>query len=181
MLDHKKALRAWAILGAIGVPMASCSGSDKGGNIDSSPSSLISKCDQICGNIVASCASAAGLPYSTCLGACNDLQLVPSSCLNPLASYLICLAGATSISVTCGAGGDYALVTPPDCEDDRQATLTCNASPGLVAACVALPGNLSCTAVPVGGGPNPEFCVGAPSGCAPPSPNPLGIGVYCCP
>jgi len=177
-----KSLRAWLVVGATGIVLASCSGNSSGNaNFDGSPATLINKCDQICNNVVATCASAAGVPYNTCLSACNDLALVPSSCLNPFASYLICIAGATSVTVTCGAGTDYALVTPPDCESDREATLSCNASPGLVAACIALPGNASCAAVPLGGGPNPEFCVGAPSGCAPPSPNPLGIGVYCCP
>ncbi len=183
MLDRKKRLRAWLVIGAmgaIGIVTASCSGSGGNSNgFDGSPQTLISKCDQICNNVVASCAATAGL--GTCESACNDLGLVPQSCLNPFASYLICLSGAASVSVTCGANGDAALVTPDDCEADREATLNCNASPGLVAACIALPGNASCAAPPAGGGPNAEFCVGAPSGCEPPSPNPLGIGVYCCP
>jgi len=91
------------------------------------------------------------------------------------------VAGATSVSVTCGTNGDYVLVSPANCEDDRDATLSCNAKPGLVAACIALPPNVQCAAPPAGGGPNAEFCVGAPNGCAPPSANPLGIGLYCCP
>ena len=179
MLDRKKRLGAWLVIGATGIVTASCSGSNNQGNgFDGSPATLISKCDQICNNIVAQCTSVSD---NTCLSACNDLGLVPQSCLNPFASYLICLAGVTSVTVTCGANGDAALITPPDCDQDREATLTCNASPGLVAACIALPGNASCAAPPVGGGPNAEFCVGAPNGCEPPSPNPLGIGIYCCP
>lgn len=182
MLDRKKRLRAWLVIGVTGIVTASCSGSSNGGNgFDGSPATLINKCDQICNNVVAQCAAAAGVPYTTCLSACNDLGLLPQSCLNPFASYLLCIAGATSITVTCGANGDAALVTPDNCEADLEATLSCNASPGLVAACIALPGNASCAAPPAGGGPNTEFCVGAPSGCEPPSPNPLGIGVYCCP
>jgi hypothetical protein len=181
MFDRLKPLRTWLVLGATGIVVASCSGSNSNSGLDTSPATLIGKCDQICSNIVAQCASAAGLPYQTCMNACNDLAVLPQSCLNPFASYLICVAGATSVTVTCGTNGDYALITPPSCEDDRQATLNCNASPGLVSACIALPGNASCALPPSGGGANPQFCVGAPSECAPPSPNPLGIGIYCCP
>jgi hypothetical protein len=177
MLNRKKARHAWLVIGATGIVTASCSSNGGGsGMSNSSPAMLVSQCDQICNNVVAQCAAVAGAP---CLSACNDLNLVPSSCLNPFLSYLVCITGATT--VTCGANGNAVLVTPPDCESDREATLNCNASPGLVAACIALPGNASCTAAPAGGGPNPEFCVGAPTGCAPPSPNPLGIGIYCCP
>jgi hypothetical protein len=180
MLNRKKALCAWLVIGATGIVTASCSSNNSSGNGngDSSPAKLVSECDQICNNVVAQCAGAAS---ASCLSACNDLNLVPMSCLNPFLSYLVCITGATSITVTCGANGNATLVPPPDCESDRQATLNCNASPGLVAACIALPGNTSCAAAPAGGGPNPEFCVGAPTGCAPPSPNPLGIGIYCCP
>ena len=181
MLDRMKSLCAWLVIGATGIVTASCSSSNSGGTPDNSPATLISKCDQICNNVLATCTSAAGAPYNACLSACGDLAVVPASCLNPFAAYLICIAGATSVTVTCGANRDYVLVTPPDCEADRQATLSCNASPGLVAACVALPGNTSCATPPAGSGSNPEFCVGAPTGCAPPTPNPLGIGVYCCP
>ncbi len=106
MLDRKKMLSAWLVIGAIGIATASCSGSNSQSNgFDGSPATLISKCDQICNNVVASCAASAGLPYNACLSACNDLGLVPQSCLNPFASYLICLAGATSVTVTCGANG----------------------------------------------------------------------------
>ena len=168
------------ILGAVGVVTVSCSGGGHSNGLDESPATLINKCDQICNNILATCASAAGAPYNACTSACNDLAFIPSSCLDPFASYLICVAGATSVSVTCGGNGDSVLVSPANCESDREATLSCNAKPGLVAACIALPGNASCPA-PMAAGPNAEFCVGAPNGCAPPSPNPLGIGVYCCP
>jgi hypothetical protein len=182
MLNRKEALRAWLVIGATGIVTASCSSSGNGsGNGGGSPAMLVSKCDAICNNVLSQCPSTLGGPYNACLSACGDLNLVPQSCLDPFLSYLVCIAGATSVTVTCGANGGAAVVTPPDCESDREATLNCNASPGLVAACIALPGNTSCAAVPAGGGPNPEFCVGAPTGCAPPTPNPLGIGIYCCP
>ncbi len=180
MLDCMKSLGAWLVIGATGIVTASCSSSNSGGAPDDSPATLIAKCDQICSNVVAQFTGASGA-YDACRNACGDLALVPASCLNPFASYLICLAGATSVTVACEANGDVALVTPPDCEADREATVNCNASPGLVAACIAWPGNPSCAAPPVGSGPNAVFCVGAPNGCAPPTPNPLGIGVYCCP
>jgi hypothetical protein len=182
MLDRKKTLRACLLAGATVLMVASCSsGTSSTGSANTSPAALVSDCDQICNNILKTCTGVASVAYNTCLTACGDLSLVPSSCLNPFASYLLCEVGS-SLSVTCGPNGSsVTLVTPPDCENDREATLTCNASPGLVAACIALPGNTSCAAVPVGGGPNPEFCVGAPMGCAPPNPNPLGIGIYCCP
>jgi hypothetical protein len=179
MLDGTKSLRAWLLIGATGVVTASCSGSG-GSGLDDSPASLVSKCDQICNNVLMQCTSTTFAP-DTCTSACNDLYIAPSSCLNPLASYLVCAVGATSVAVTCGPSGDGVFVSPQSCEADREATLNCNASPGLVSACIALPLNASCTVPPEGGGTNPVFCVGAPMGCAPPSPNPLGIGVYCCP
>jgi hypothetical protein len=181
MLDRLKALRAWLVIGATGIVSASCSGNSNSSGFDTSPATLISHCDQICNNILATCPTVAGVPYNACTSACNDLAVLPQSCVNPFASYLLCLAGATSVSVTCGANGEAAIVTPADCESDREATLNCNAAPGPVSACLALPGNVSCAAPPPGSGSNVEFCVGAPVNCAPPSPNPLGIGLYCCP
>jgi hypothetical protein len=185
MLDRRtlRTLRVCLLLGVTGVVTASCSGGGTTTNYGPggpSPLSLIDTCDQICGNVLASCASAAGAPYNACVSACGDLSLVPTSCLNPFASYLSCVAGATSVQVMCGPGSTDVIVSPPDCSVYQQETLDCNASPGLVAACLAVPGNDSC-AGPAMPGPNPEFCVGAPQGCAPPSPNPLGIGIYCCP
>jgi hypothetical protein len=180
MLDRMKSLRAWLVIGATGIVTASCSGGSSSG-LDDSSGALISKCDQICNNVLAQCPSASGAPYTNCIAACGDLTIVPSSCLDPFAAYLLCISGATSVAVTCEASGDYVFVTPPNCESDREQTLNCNASPGPVAACIALPNNNSCATPPAGGGANPFFCVGAPSGCAAPMPNPLGIGVYCCP
>src|SRR5271154_1476282 len=125
MLDRMKSLRAWLVIGAMGVVTASCSGSG-GGGIDDSPGTLVSKCNQICTNVLASCTSTTLAP-STCTSTCNDLYLAPSSCLDPLASYLVCAVGATSVTVTCGAGGDGVFVSPQSCESDREATLNCNA------------------------------------------------------
>jgi hypothetical protein len=181
MLDRSqapRALRLLALLAWAGLAVASCSSSGTTNNRgDGSPLTLVSTCDQICNNVVAQCVPAAGL-YNTCTSACGDLALLPSSCLDPFLSYVTCVAGATS--VRCGADGTYVLITPSQCEEARQETLDCNASPGLVAACVALPGNGSC-ASPDLAGTTPEFCVGAPNGCMSPVANPLGIGVYCCP
>lgn len=183
-------LRGVLLLGALSLAGASCSGSggttikttgNGNGNGSSggivlggpSPVSLISTCDSICNNVVAECTASDSL-YQTCTDACGDLSVIQQSCLDPFASYLTCLSGATSVQ--CGAGGQYVLLTPPECEADREATLNCNAEPGIFAACISLPGNTSC-----GGEGGAVFCVGAPAGCTSPESNPLGIGVYCCP
>lgn len=153
--------------------VASCSSSSSGSG-GATSGSLVSTCDTICNNL-SPCASAS--LDTQCLSVCNDLNVVPATCLDPLASYLACLAGAKSVS--CQAGGQYVLVTPPECENDRQAWSSCNAGPSVIAACVQLATNVSCS------GPAPGdkavFCIGAPSGCVPVNPNPLGIGRYCCP
>jgi hypothetical protein len=148
--------------------IASCS---SGGSAGASPASLVSTCDQICANVVAQCAGMPGLE-AQCVSACGALNLVQTGCLDPFASYLACIAGATSVQ--CGANG--VLITPPQCESDRQAVLGCNAPPGPVQACVQLPGSTACS-----GASGAVFCVGAPNGCQSPSPNPIGIGTYCCP
>jgi hypothetical protein len=184
-------LRGVLLLGALSLAGASCSGSggttikttgNGNGNGNSSggivlggpsPVSLVSTCDNICNNVVAQCTASDSL-YQTCTDACGDLSVIQQSCLDPFASYLTCLAGANSVQ--CGGGGQYVLITPPECEADREATLNCNAEPGIFAACIALPGNTSC-----GGEGGAVFCVGAPAGCTSPESNPLGIGVYCCP
>jgi hypothetical protein len=185
-------LRGLLVLGALGFVGVACSGSggttiETNGNGNGSSSSsggllggpspltLIGQCDQICNNVVAQCAGESGL-LQTCQNACGDLSVIQNTCLDPFASYLACVAGN---AVTCTENGTYVLVTPPECEADREATLNCNAQPGIISACIALPGNSSCGANDAEG--QPVFCVGAPSGCTPPEPNPLGIGVYCCP
>ena len=142
---------------------------------------LVATCDQICTNVVAQCAPASGF-FESCLSACNDLNLVNLGCLDPFASYVACIAGAKS--VTCQ--GNSVLISPPQCEADRQAALSCNAGPGLVSACIAVPSTGVCPSAGTSSesvGPTFEqvFCVGAPSTCSAPQPNPLGIGIYCCP
>jgi hypothetical protein len=153
-----------------------CSGGGSG-SLGPTPATLVSTCDQICSNVVAQCSESVTL-NAQCVNACGDLGLVQVGCIDPFASYLACIAGATSVQ--CGAGGQDVVITTPQCESDRQAVLTCNAPPGVVTACVQLPGNTACGPVAAGAA-SPEFCVGAPSGCQSPSPNPIGIGTYCCP
>jgi hypothetical protein len=184
-------LRGVLLLGALGLAGVSCSGtggttirttgngngSSSGGGIvlgGPSPVSLVATCDNICNNVIAQCTDSDSL-YQTCTDACGDLSVIQQSCLDPFASYLTCLVGGNSIQ--CGAGGQYVLITPPECEADREATLNCNAEPGIVSACIALPGNTSCNAEQGGA----VFCLGAPAGCTSPGPNPIGIGIYCCP
>ena len=152
------------------------------GSISFGPSnSLVSTCDQICNNVVAQCAPESDF-YASCLSACNDLNLVNLGCLNPFASYVACIAGAKSI--TCE--GNSVLISPPECAADRQAALDCNAGPGLVSACIAVPATGLCPSAGTSSesiGPTLQqvFCVGAPSTCSAPQPNSLGIGIYCCP
>jgi hypothetical protein len=166
------------------------SGASSGnGFVINTPGSLVTTCDSICSNVVAQCVPAAQL-YGSCLSACNDLNLVNLGCLDPFASYLACVAGATSVS--CSGDGNYVLITPAKCETDREAALNCNMQPGLVSACIAVPSSDACGAVAANSGSSsgsptfespgsPVFCVGAPEGCFSPQPNPLGIGIYCCP
>jgi hypothetical protein len=156
--------------------LAHCSGSG-GGRVSPTPASLVSTCDQICANVVAQCSGSVSLE-ATCESACGDLSFVQLGCIDPFASYLACVVGATSVK--CGAGGQDVLIMTPQCESDRQAVLNCNAPPGAVAACVQLPGNTSCGVV-APGATGPVFCVGVPNGCNSPTPNPVGIGTYCCP
>jgi hypothetical protein len=156
--------------------LSHCSGSG-GGRLNSSPASLVSTCDQICANVVAQCSGSPSLE-ATCVGTCGDLNLVQLGCVDPFASYLACVAGATSVH--CAAGGQDVLITTPQCESEMQAVLHCNAPPGIVTACVQLPGNTSC-GVMAPGATGPVFCIGAPAACTSPSPNPIGIGTYCCP
>jgi hypothetical protein len=194
MFDPAKSLRGVLYASMMGVIGVGCSGngtttsysSGSGANGSSNglggptPGTLVSTCDQICSNVVARCVDSPANVYTDCISACGALNLVQGSCLDPFASYLACMAGATS--VTCGGDGQYVLITPQECEADREATLNCNAAPGLIAACVGVPSN-QCGASDTNGQTTGEaavFCVGAPAGCAPPEPNPLGIGVYCC-
>ena len=158
-----------ALVGAMGAGCSSDNNNNNGNGGGASPATLVSTCDTICNNL-SPCASAS--LAAQCLNVCNDLNVVPATCLDPFASYLACLAGAKSVS--CQAGGQYVLITPPECQSDRQAFVSCNANPSIIAACTQLQTNTSCAGKSV-------FCVGAPSGCAAPTPNPLGIGTYCCP
>lgn len=176
-----KSLAGLFIGGATAVIFVACSSSsgttiitNGNGSGTGNPGSLVSTCDTICNNL-APCGSAA--LNDNCLSLCNNLNVATGTCVDPLASYLACLAGAKSVS--CQAGGQYVLVTPPECASDRQTFVTCNPGPSVISACLQLSGNTSCaSAAPA---EKPVFCVGAPSGCVAPNPNPLGIGVYCCP
>jgi hypothetical protein len=157
---------------------ASCSSDGGGGEGTASPLTLVSECDQICSQLSACGADAVSLEPQ-CTSACGDLAIVPAGCLDPFVAYVTCLAGVTSVQ--CSGNGAYVVVTPPSCEADRQAFLSCNAGPSPVAACLALPGNTSCATAPIGSPPTATFCVGQPPQCTSPQPNPLGLGVFCCP
>jgi hypothetical protein len=195
-LSSLRGVLALGALGVLGLVGAACSGTggttiettgNGNGNGSSggaqlggpSPITLVSQCDTICNNVVAECAGESDAPVGTCLDACGDLgdlTIIQNTCLNPFATYIACVAGN---SIQCSENGQAVLISPPSCIAQREAALNCNAQPGIVSACIGLPGNTSC-------GPNqaegqPVFCVGAPANCQSPEPNPLGIGIYCCP
>lgn len=171
--------RAWfaaPVAGAVLAAGTSCSGSGSTSST-ATPLTLVTECDEICQQL-ASCGVTAASLQAQCSSACGDLWLVQAGCLDAFASYMACLAGATSVQ--CGAGGQYVVVTPPSCDSYRESFLTCSAGPSPVAACIALPGNTACGTVAAPSS-NPSFCVGVPEGCVSPEPNPLGLGTFCCP
>jgi hypothetical protein len=181
--------RGASVAGAIGWVLAGCSGSgttttyNRNGTLGNGalgnslplPDTLVNECDKICENVVAECTDETPL-LNTCLTACNDLGLVNLGCVDTFATYLTCLAGSTTVS--CTPGSIDVLVSPPECAADRQAAISCTAGPGLISACIAVPGNGECNGEISS---QPTFCIGAPDTCISPAPNPLGIGVYCCP
>lgn len=164
---------------------AGCSGNnDSASSLFGSGSNVISTCQQICNNVLAQCPSTAGV-YGQCTSACNDLILVPQSCLTQFAGYLACLGGATSASISCSPGGTTVTIAPGSCMSEEEAYATCNGGPSPISACIALPpSNTACgssTANEGLGTPGkPVFCVGQPSGCTVSGSNPFGIGTYCC-
>ena len=122
------------------------------------------------------------MPYDTCMSACNDLALVPSSCLEQFASYLLCVAGATSVSVTCGSqrglrahlAGGLRGRSPGDVELQRAA----RGSSPRASRCR---GTSRARCRRPAGVPTRSSASARRPAAPPPSPNPLGIGVYCCP
>jgi len=159
---------------ALVVAGVACSGDNSGSVGNNSPATLVSECQRVCDNLATCGAMALGLEID-CKNACGALGLVQVACLNQFAGYLTCLSGASSVQCF----GDHSvIISPSDCEADRQTFLNCNPGPSAIAACVALPGNNGCAA---SSDFRAAFCVGTPPGCTAPSPNPLGIGTYCCP
>jgi hypothetical protein len=139
-------------------------------------SSLVMTCDNICNSVLATCTNppVSTDAYAQCLNACQNLNLVQSTCAADFAAYLACLAGANSVQ--CGGDGQYIVVSPPTCETQRSAYADCTGGPPL-AACIEVVDGTSCAAH------QPRmrvlFCVGVPpSDC-----DPVGglLGPYCCP
>lgn len=168
---------ASAIAAAV-LPLA-CSGSND--NEPITPSTLATTCGEVCNNVFAQCDIGLSA-YTTCTNACTALVLAPETCITQFAGYLACLSGATSIE--CVSGGQTFEIAPGSCVSQEQDYEDCNAGPSPIGACIALPSSNTTCSTNAGEGLSssgmPEFCVGAPDGCASPTNNPLGIGTYCC-
>jgi hypothetical protein len=136
-------------------------------------SSLVSTCAGICNNVLVTC-SAPQAVYMQCLDACQNLDLVQSSCASDFAAYLTCLAGADS--VRCGAGGQYVVLSPPSCDLQKQSYAVCSGGPPL-AACIEISPNATMCATS-STHRRALLCVGVPVGCD--SRGGL-LGPYCCP
>jgi hypothetical protein len=149
-------------------------GGQSSGNAPPTPASLVSTCSSICDQL-ATC-NVPQTVHTQCLNDCQYLNLVQSSCIADLASYLTCLTGVTSIM--CQAGGQAVVVTPPSCATQQQSYLSCYGGPPL-AACVDV--STSTTACGVNGAPQHALiCVGLPAQCSVPASTGL-FGPYCCP
>jgi hypothetical protein len=148
-----------------------------GGNAAPSGSNLVLTCDNICNNVVATCVSPPLSPdaYMQCINACQYLNLVQSTCVADFAGYLGCLAGANSVS--CSGNGQYVVVSPPTCEEQRNAYADCVGGPPLAACIEIAQTSTSCAAH----APRNRalICVGVP----PPDCDSTGglLGPYCCP
>ena len=140
------------------------------------PGGLASTCATICDNVLAQCGVAPAI-HADCVGACQVLELAQVGCIDEFASYLVCLGGATSVS--CGANGQYVVLSPPNCEGQRVSYGLCTGGGPPLAACLAQPHrNAECAAARVPA--QAHFCVGQPVGCQ--SVEGGGsIGLYCCP
>src|SRR5437016_3936911 len=71
-------------------------GSGSGG---SAPPSLASTCARVCNNVLAQC-GAPPASVSSCLQGCQQLNVIQGTCVDQFASYMTCLAGATSVTCT---------------------------------------------------------------------------------
>jgi hypothetical protein len=142
-----------------------------------SASSLVATCDNICNNVLATCVSPPLSPdaYTQCTSACQNLNLVQSSCAADFAGYLACLAGANS--VMCSGDGQYVVVSPPACDAQRNSYVDCTGGPPLAACIEIARTGTTCDAH----GPRTRalICVGIP----PPDCDLAGglLGPYCCP
>jgi hypothetical protein len=147
-------------------------GSSRGGT-----GGLVSTCSSICDNVLAKCGVAPAV-HADCLAACGRLDIADVGCVDEFAAYIACVGGATSI--TCGANGQYVVVSPASCAPQKSAYELCTGGGPPVAACFAQPWRDSaCTATrePIA---HALFCVGQPAGCQSVEGNGI-LGLYCCP
>ena len=147
------------------------------GGVSAGGSSLVITCDNICNNVLAACTTPPLAPgaYSQCLNACQNLDIVQSSCAADFAGYLACLAGANSVQ--CSGDGQYVVVSPPSCDAQLNAYANCTGGPPLAACIEISSGSAPCDRH----APRTRalFCVGVP----PADCDPAGglLGPYCCP
>ena len=116
------------------VLLAACGNGN--GSSHGRPGGLASTCSSICDNVLAQCGVEPAV-HAECLGACRQLELANVGCVDDFAAYLACVGGATSIS--CGANGQYVVVSPASCQPEKSAYDFCSGGGPPLAACFAQP------------------------------------------
>ncbi len=141
------------------------------------PEGLVSTCSTICDNVLAQCGIAPAI-HAECLRTCQQLELADVGCVDELAAYLACVGGATSI--TCGANGQYVVVSPASCQLEKSAYDSCTGGGPPLAACFAQPWRDSICSAARQPSPRALFCIGRPTGCQSVEGGDL-LGLHCCP
>jgi hypothetical protein len=155
------------------VLMATLAACSSGGQGSENDPSLASTCQDVCTNVVGSCAGGSAPAVSQCLQSCQQLGGLQGTCVDKFGSYLACLSGATSIS--CRDGAVSVTFLSPSCDQQQQAYGACSGLPVSASACFGLGSHTAACAQ------DELFCIGAPPGCVPDGATLFGIGDYCCP
>jgi hypothetical protein len=164
------------LLRVSGVALLAACG-DGNGSSQGRPAGLVSTCSSICDNVLARCGVAPAV-HAECLNACQQLELANVGCVDDLAAYLACVGGATSI--TCGANGQYVVVSPASCALEKSAYDFCTAGGPPLAACFAQPWRDAICSAAKAPSPRALFCVGRPAGCQSVEGGDV-LGLHCCP
>jgi len=155
--------------------LAACGNGD--GPSHGRPAGLVSTCSSICDNVLAECGVAPAI-HAECLGACRQLELANVGCVDDFAAYLACVGGATSIS--CGANGQYVVVSPASCAPEKSAYDWCTGGGPPLAACFAQPWRDPICSAAREPSPRALFCIGRPAGCQSVEGSDM-FGLHCCP